>query len=193
MIPPNKKSDKKRYVIYTRCSTDDQAQGDFTTLDAQAHHCKNMLDAFGHNLAKIGDKGVINDDGYSGKDPNRPGIQERTDSATFVGSEGWVSVSYQGVRSHPASLLQSKIGPDEIHLLESPSHQLSWVEAVKARKDPVGNIESAVRSDLVSHLCEISIRTGRPIRWNPKKETIVGDDKAKKRMSRPMRDPWKLL
>ncbi len=75
MLTPNKNSVKKRYVIYTRCSTDDQAQGDFTTLDAQAHHCKNMLDAFGYELADIGDKGVINDDGYSGKDLNRPGIQ----------------------------------------------------------------------------------------------------------------------
>ncbi|PJF33584.1 MAG: hypothetical protein CUN57_01765, partial [Phototrophicales bacterium] len=66
---------KKRFVIYTRCSTDDQAQGDFTTLDAQAHHCKNMLDAFGYELADIGKKGVVNDDGFSGKDLNRPGIQ----------------------------------------------------------------------------------------------------------------------
>ncbi|MDX9702408.1 MAG: recombinase family protein [Candidatus Auribacterota bacterium] len=71
-----KSDDKKRYVIYTRCSTDDQAQGDYTTLDAQAHHCKNMLDAFGYELADIGKKGVINDDGYSGKDLNRPGIQK---------------------------------------------------------------------------------------------------------------------
>ncbi len=62
-------------MIYTRCSTDDQAQGDFTTLDAQAHHCKNMLDAFGYELANIGNKGIVNDDGYSGKDLNRPGIQ----------------------------------------------------------------------------------------------------------------------
>lgn len=68
-------SEKKRYVIYTRCSTDDQAQGDFTTLDAQSYHCKNMLEAFGHELACFGDKGVVNDDGYSGKDLNRPGIQ----------------------------------------------------------------------------------------------------------------------
>ena len=75
MITPNKKSEKKRYVIYTRCSTDDQAQGEFTTLDAQAHHCKNMIDAFGYELANFGKKGVINDDGYSGKDLNRPGIQ----------------------------------------------------------------------------------------------------------------------
>lgn len=72
----NARSDKKkRYVIYTRCSTDDQAQGDFTTLDAQAHHCKNMIDAFGYELAAFGKKGIIYDDGYSGKDLNRPGIQ----------------------------------------------------------------------------------------------------------------------
>ena len=75
MIQHNKKTEKKRYVIYTRCSTDDQAQGDFTTLDAQAYHCKNMLDAFGYELADIGKKGVVIDDGYSGKDLNRPGIQ----------------------------------------------------------------------------------------------------------------------
>lgn len=76
MIAPVKSKQKKRFVIYTRCSTDDQAQGDFTTLDAQAHHCKNMLDAFGYELADLGHKGIIKDDGYSGKDLNRPGIQE---------------------------------------------------------------------------------------------------------------------
>jgi len=74
MIPTSKQK-KKRFVIYTRCSTDDQAQGDFTTLDAQAHHCKNMLDAFEYELADIGNDGIVNDDGYSGKDLNRPGIQ----------------------------------------------------------------------------------------------------------------------
>ena len=75
MTIPSKKPGKKRYVIYTRCSTDDQAQGEFTTLDAQAHHCQNMLDAFGYELSKLGNKGVVTDDGYSGKDLNRPGIQ----------------------------------------------------------------------------------------------------------------------
>ena len=76
MKQKQKKTESKRYVIYTRCSTDDQAQGDYTTLDAQAHHCKNMLDAFGYELAKTGNNGIINDDGYSGKDLNRPGIQK---------------------------------------------------------------------------------------------------------------------
>ncbi len=75
MIAPVQDKKRKRFVIYTRCSTDDQAQGDYTTLDAQAHHCKNMMDAFGYELASFGDNGVVNDDGYSGKDLNRPGIQ----------------------------------------------------------------------------------------------------------------------
>lgn len=70
-----KEAEKKQFVVYTRCSTDDQAQGDFTTLDAQAYHCKNMLDAFGYELANFGKKGIISDDGYSGKDLKRPGMQ----------------------------------------------------------------------------------------------------------------------
>jgi DNA invertase Pin-like site-specific DNA recombinase len=68
MLKDNKT--KKKFVIYTRCSTDDQAQGEYTTLDAQIHHCKNMLDAFGYELSNIGDNGIIKDDGYSGKDFN---------------------------------------------------------------------------------------------------------------------------
>lgn len=80
MISPNKPNKKKYYIIYTRCSTDEQAQGEFTTLDAQAHHCKNMLDAFGHELASFGKNGIVRDDGYSAKDLNRPGIQSILES-----------------------------------------------------------------------------------------------------------------
>ncbi len=68
MIPESKT--KKRFIIYTRCSTDDQARGDFTTLDAQEHHCKCMLEALSHETVR-----VVRDDGYSGKDLNRPGVQ----------------------------------------------------------------------------------------------------------------------
>ncbi len=32
---PKKLSGPTRYVTYARCSSDDQAQGDFTTIDAQ--------------------------------------------------------------------------------------------------------------------------------------------------------------
>ena len=50
MITNTKTEKKKRYVIYTRCSTDDQAQGDFTTLDAVA-----WFQAHGLHKRRIGD------------------------------------------------------------------------------------------------------------------------------------------
>ena len=41
----------------------------------------------------------------------------------------------------------------------------------------------------MSHLGDIAIRTGRKIRWDPQKETIVGDEAAARMMHRPLREP----
>ena len=95
----------KRYVIYTRCSTDDQGEGDFTTLDVQAHHCKNMLDAFGYELADIGNKGIVNDDGYSGKDLHRPGIQSiLNDVQTKKSFDGIIFLKLDRLTRNPRDL-----------------------------------------------------------------------------------------
>lgn len=132
------------------------------------------------------------------------------DGAIFVGTEGWVAVAYQQVLTQPASLLSSEIGPNEIRLQKSPiheeqvlargpwdrpaaAHQLGWIECVKARREFVDPIESAVRSDLISQFSDICVRTGRPVRWDPAKETIAGDETARQMMSRPMREPWGAL
>jgi hypothetical protein len=61
---------------------------------------------------------------------------------------------------------------------------------MKTRKPTINPLESAIRSDTISHLSDICIRTGRPIQWDPKKERIVGDDEAAKMLDRPMRAPW---
>lgn len=131
--------------------------------------------------------------------PKFPGIQG-PNAATFVGSEGWISVGYNELQAQPAGLLDSVIRPDEIHLPNGDyagtayveAHHASWHHCMRSRRDPVGNIESAVRSDLISHLTDICVRLGRPIRWDPLKETIVDDDAACKMMARPMRAPWQL-
>ena len=88
--------------------------------------------------------------------------------------------------------------PPGLNVWDGPvaAHALGWIEAIKEQKstkkivetdDP---IETAVRSDLISQLSDICIRVGRKIRWDPKKETIVDDETAKKMMSVPMREPW---
>jgi hypothetical protein len=54
----------------------------------------------------------------------------------------------------------------------------------------VDDIESAFRSDMVSQLADICIRTGEPVRWDPLKQTILGNETARAMMRKPMRSPW---
>lgn len=114
------------------------------------------------------------------------------DKTTFVGTKGWVAASRGGIEAEPASLLKAKIKPDEIHLLREKHHYADFASCVLNRRTPVSSIESAVQSDFISHLGDIAVRTGRKIRWDEKKETIVGDEMASRMMMRAMRSPWRL-
>ncbi|MBM4019487.1 MAG: Gfo/Idh/MocA family oxidoreductase [Planctomycetes bacterium] len=114
------------------------------------------------------------------------------DKTTFVGTEGWVAPSRGGIAAEPASLLKVKIKPGEVHLLQDNHHYRNFVDAVLARRTPASDIDSAVQSDIMSHLGDIAIRTGRLIRWDPARETIIGDEEAARMLTRPMRAPWRL-
>ncbi len=112
------------------------------------------------------------------------------DKTTFIGAKGWVAASRGGISAEPESLLNVKIKPDEIHLLQDTHHYRDFLDCVRTRRSPVSNIDSAVQSDFMSHLGDIAIRTGRKIQWDPKNETILGDQAAIRMMSRAMRAPW---
>ena len=67
------------------------------------------------------------------------------------------------------------------------------MNAVKSRSATVSTLTDAVRSDLISHMCDIAVRLDRKITWDPKTETIVGDSEASAGCSmRPMdcAAPW---
>ncbi len=115
-----------------------------------------------------------------------------SDQTKFVGSEGWVAASRGGILAEPASLLQVQIKPGDKHLLQENHHYRDFLNCVRTRRTPVSNIDSAVQSDFMSHLGDIAIRSERKIRWDPAKETILGNEAAARRMSRAMRGPWSL-
>jgi hypothetical protein len=143
-----------------------------------------------------------------GKDSTGASVTKMPNGAVFVGSEGWVIVNYGKVITHPASLMDSVIGPNEMHVRDSAlagipeglpkgfqqiltaGHHQDWIRAIRTGSPAVDDIESAFRSDMVSQLSDLSIRTGHPVRWDPKKETIVGNQAARKMIRRPMRAPW---
>lgn len=114
------------------------------------------------------------------------------DSTKFIGTEGWVRIWRGGIDAEPKSLLTSKIGPSDVHLVESNNHYQNFIDAVKSRKPPVSTLEDAVRSDLISQLCNIAVRVKRKITWDPKHASIVGDAEAARLMHRDMRAPWSL-
>lgn len=115
-----------------------------------------------------------------------------TDSTLFTGPEGWIRVSRAGWDAHPKSLLKEKVDPKEARLRVSRNHYQDFVDSVKARTDGVSGLRDAVRSDLISHLCDLAVRLERKLTWDPKAETIVNDAEAARLMHRPMRSPWTL-
>jgi len=122
---------------------------------------------------------------YTDNKQNKQGV-------VFQGSEGWVYVRRGHIDAEPKSLLTTKIGRNEIHLIESPGHQRNFLDCIKNRKPTVADIDGAVRSDTISHLVDICTRLNRKIRWDPKREVIIGDPEASRMLTRCMREPWRL-
>lgn len=121
-----------------------------------------------------------------------PKLAGRGNYAQLIGTEGWIALSYMGLVTEPDSLRQVPIGPNDVHLPTSPGHEAKFIECVRTRQPTVCPVEDAVRSDLISHISEIAIRTGRKIVWDPVKEQIVGDPAAARMLSRGLREPWTL-
>ena len=69
-------------------------------------------------------------------------------------------------------------------------HVRNFLDCVKSRERPIADIEQGHQVTTACHLANISLRTGRKIRWNADTEEIVGDAEASKWLERPYRKPW---
>lgn len=112
---------------------------------------------------------------------------------TWEGSEGSVWASRGKHETTPKSLLDTVIGPNEIHLYDSKDHHRNFIDCVISRKETAAPCEVAHRSITICHLGNIAMRLGRDVlKWNPDKEQIIGDSEASAMLSRKYRAPWKL-
>ncbi len=110
----------------------------------------------------------------------------------FEGTDGWVFVKRGAIDAEPESLLQEQIGPEERHFTVSTDHWGAFLDSVRTRNTPVSSIESAVRTDTVCHICDIAMRLGRRLRWNPDAEHFIDDAEANRMLARSWRSPWQL-
>ncbi len=112
---------------------------------------------------------------------------------TWEGTEGTVMANRGFIDANPKKILDSEIGPNEIHLYESNNHYRNFIDCVLSRKPTAAPVEVAHRSITICHLGNIAMRLGREsLKWDPDKELILDDAEASKMLSREYRAPWKL-
>ena len=158
-----------------------EAHGDFPPADAAWNTCTKyrielkypqaitMVIAGGHDDIKMGTK--------------------------WIGTEGWVWVDRGGFDASNPDWKKGKSLPEELRkvkLYESPGHQRNFLDCIKTRKPTITPVETAHHSAIPGHLGLISMLTGRKIRWDAKREKIIGDRAASRLLTRPYRAPWHL-
>ena len=113
----------------------------------------------------------------------------------WIGEDGWVWVDRGGFDASKAEWKEWKRVPEDqrkVEILKSDSHYRNFLDSVKSRKPTITPAEVAHHSAIPGHLSLISMMVKRKIKWDAKKEAIIGDKEASKLLTREYRDPWKL-
>lgn len=125
----------------------------------------------------------------------------------FEGTEGWIFVTRGHAKvtdSDPTSssdtispfqasdprILHSVIGPDEIHLYESPEQHKNWLDCIRSRQSTISPAEVAHRSCSACLIYHISMKLPGKLYWDPEKERFNNNDEANTLLARHQRHPF---
>jgi predicted dehydrogenase len=67
------------------------------------------------------------------------------------------------------------------------NHMGNFFDCIENRRTPISDVESQHRSATTCHLGNISMHLGRPVRWDPDTEQILGDAEASNMLMREQR------
>lgn len=111
----------------------------------------------------------------------------------FVGEKGEVLVSRGNrLETSPAHLAEEPLGLSDTHLYVSDNHHNNWISCIRSRQQPIANVSVGHRTATICCLSGVAERLGRPVRWDPVKEDVIGDDEARAWLDRPRRAPYYL-
>ncbi len=113
------------------------------------------------------------------------------DGTTFYGPKGWVSLSRGGVAASNPEWIKLRQCEGDKRVLYKNSYYRAFVESVRDRKPALTPIQDAVRSDALSHLSLLAIKSGGEVVWDPKAYGIVSPEALKAGMTAPVRGDWK--
>ena len=110
----------------------------------------------------------------------------------FIGTKGEVLVSRDKIETSPAELVRHKFGPNEIQVYEAKDHRINFIESIQTRKPTICPASVGHRTATICQLSSIAQRLGRPLKWDPQAEQIVGDKEAAAMQDRPRRKGYEM-
>ncbi len=73
------------------------------------------------------------------------------------------------------------------------NHMGNFFDCVESRQTPISEVTSQHRSVSLCHLANISMRLGRPLRWDPAREQFVDDREADTWLAREQRKGYEIV
>jgi predicted dehydrogenase len=158
-----------------------EGKGEFPSVDAVWNTCTK----YRIELKYPGDIAMTIAGGY-------PDIRSGT---KWIGTNGWIWVDRGHFEASNEEWRDYRRLPEELRKVKLPisdNHHRNFLDSVKSRKPTITPVETAHHSVIPGHLGLISMLVGRRLKWNAKKEQIVGDADASKLLGRPYRAPWQI-
>lgn len=113
---------------------------------------------------------------------------------TFYGSKGWISLSRSSAQSDIPGVDKklNDFPKNDRGVIRSEGNRMGqyFVDVVTNKIPEICPLDEAIISDCISHMANITIRTGRKITWDPLKGEVVDDREANKLFVRDMREPY---
>ena len=105
---------------------------------------------------------------------SEPFDEKKTKGVKFWGTKGWIEVARGYFKSSDPKLVPPKKeenGPAETNV----PHQLDFVEAIRAHRDPIVPVEIGHSSCTVCTLGNIACQLKRTVKWDPIKQVFIDD------------------
>ncbi len=137
----------------------------------------------GGNLEFLGTKGVLR--------VERSGIEIIPDANVAADDQIPRFTTTRAVNANPAPRTTAikKDGYEQVRDQFVP-HVRNFLDCIKSRQQPTSNVESGHQTAVSCHLANIAMKLGRTLRWDDKKEEVIGDREANALLVKNYRAPW---
>jgi predicted dehydrogenase len=117
--------------------------------------------------------------------------------AMFIGEKGRIEIIRNDFRTDPPNLIKELPPKEEVEKWkraqwQAKYHMQDWLDCMRSRKTPLGDVEIGHRSISVCHLANIARQLNRKLHWDPEAERFTGDTEADDRLTRRRRKGYEL-